>query len=288
MSRVRQPKEIARPSRLKLLLRRQRRMLKPLSLSIVSFGIVMAGILVVHSSQTGGSAARLQKAFAKQIDLRVQDIQIEGRANTPEPLLMAALGVAKGDPILNFSVSGARDRIESLSWVEHVAVERRLPGTIWVDLKERRPFAIWQNEKKFVLIDRDGQIVTNEAVASFVDLPLVVGQGAPAHAAALLDALSAEPDIRARTEAAVRVGDRRWNLQLKNHIIIMLPEGHEDIALKKLHDLQTNQALLDRPLVFVDLRLPDRLAVRTRAAATTTTPPTPLPHAAESPSRRAT
>jgi cell division protein FtsQ len=277
-------REIARPSRLKLLLRRQRRMLKPLSLSLVSFGIVLAGLVVVHSAQTGGAAARLQKSFAKRIDLRVQNIQIDGRQNTPEPLLRAALGVNIGDPILGFSVEAARDRIESLSWVEHVAVERRLPGTIWVALSERRPFAIWQNQGKFLLIDRDGQIVTNEDVAAFGELPLVVGAGAPPHAAAMLDLLATLPDIHDRVAAMVRVGERRWNLQLKNGVTVMLPEGHEEAALKRLHDLQTSQALLDRPLVSIDMRLPDRLAVRAKPGAMVT----PEAHPAEAANRRAT
>ncbi len=257
-------REIARPSRMKLLLRRQRRMLKPLSLSVVSFAVVLAGMVVVHSAQTGGAAARLQASFAKRIDLRVQDIEIEGRQNTPEKLLLAALGVSKGDPILGFSVEAARQRIESLSWVDHVAVERRLPGTIWVALTERRPFAIWQTQGKFLLIDRDGQTVTNEDVAAFGELPLVVGNGAPAFAAAMLDLLATFPDIHDHVAALVRVGERRWNLQLKNGMTVMLPEGHEDAALKRLHDLQASQALLDRPLVSIDMRLPDRLAVRTK------------------------
>ena len=62
----------------------------------------------------------------------------------------------------------------------------------------------------------------------------------------------------------MRVGERRWNLQLKNRVTVMLPEGHEAAALARLSDLQAHQQLLDRPLVFVDMRLPDRLAVRTR------------------------
>ena len=95
---------------------------------------------------------------------------IEGRANTPEPLLRAAIGVSKGDPILGFSFEQARQRIESLSWVEHATVERRLPGTVVVCLQERRPFAIWQNQGKFVLIDRDGQVVANQDVAQFHQL----------------------------------------------------------------------------------------------------------------------
>jgi cell division protein FtsQ len=277
-------REIARPSRLKLLVRRQRRMLRPLSLSLVSFGVVMAGLMVVHSAQTGGTAARLQKSFAKHIDLRVQTITLDGRQNTPEPLLRAALGVNVGDPILGFSVEAARQRIESLSWVAHVAVERRLPGTIYVAMTERRPFAIWQTQGKFVLIDRNGETVTNEDVAAFGELPLVVGTGAPPFAAALLDQLAQVPDIRDRVAAMVRVGERRWNLQLKNGLIVMLPEGHESVALAKLHDLQTSQALLDRPLISIDMRLPDRLAVRTKQGVSVT----PDAHPADTANRRAT
>jgi cell division protein FtsQ len=266
MPRVKK-KEIARPSRLKLMVRRQRWMLKPIGLSVVSFALVMGGMVVLRSAETGGWAARLQKAFARNIDLRVQEVVINGRANTPEPQLRAALGVSVGDPILGFSVSGARDRIEGLSWVQHVAVERRLPGTVFVDLVERRPFAIWQKDRKFLLVDRNGEIVTNEAIEQFSTLPLIVGAGAPPHAAELLDALTKVPDIADRMAAAIRVGDRRWNLQLKNGIIVMLPEEHQDLALAKLHELEQGQALLDRPLLYVDLRLPDRLTVRPKPAS---------------------
>ena len=282
-------REIARPSRLKLMLRRQRRMLRPLSLSLLSFAVVLACMAVVHSASTGGAAARLQQSFAKRIDLRVQTITIDGRQNTPDAALRGALGVAIGDPILAFSVEAARARIEALSWVEHVAVERRLPGEIHVAITERRPFAIWQSQGKFLLIDRDGQIVTNEDVAEFGDLPLVVGAGAPPRAAAFLDLLAQFPDVRDRVTAMVRVGERRWNLQLKNGMIVMLPEGHEDAALKRLHELQDSQSMLDRPLVSLDLRLPDRLAVRSRQGVTTVpvAPPDP-PRPADSANRRAT
>ncbi len=287
MPRMTIRREIARPSRLKLMLRRQRRMVRPLALSLVSFAVVLAGMVVVHSANSGGAAARLQKSFEKRIDLRVQTITIDGIKNTPEPLLRAALGISVGDPILAFSVEDARGRIEALSWVEHVAVERRLPGTIYVAISERRPFAIWQSQGKFLLIDRDGQIVTNEDVAAFGELPLVVGAGAPAHAASMLDLLTNFPDVHDHVTALVRVGERRWNLQLKNGMVVMLPEGHEDAALQRLHELQSSQSLLDRPLISLDLRLPDRLAVRSHQSVITT-PVTPPPRPADSANRRAT
>jgi cell division protein FtsQ len=265
-----------RPGRLKLLLRRQRHLLRPAGWVAFAALVGLLGVIAVHSAAPGGTLASLRErlggatAFA---GLRVTDMVIEGRANTPEPLLRAALGVSRGDPILGFSLEQTRQRVESLSWVEHATVERRLPGTVVVFLQERRPFAVWQNQGKFVLIDRAGQLVANQNVAEFRQLPLVVGPGAPAGAAALIDALTDRPELQRRVIAAVRVGERRWNLRLSNGADVMLPEGHETAALDRLMQLQQEHALLDRPLTAIDLRLADRLVLHPRADAETTPPP---------------
>ena len=192
----RMKREIARPNRWKLLIRRQRRNLRFVGFAVAGFVIVIVGAWISHSAQTGGAVATLEHRFGQAIDMRVQEIRIDGRSNTPEPALLQKLGVHKGDRILGFSVEEARDRIEQLAWVEHVAVERRLPGLIYVALTERRPFAIWQYQGKFQLIDRAGEVVNDEDVSNFTDLPLVVGLGAPAPAADMLNALNATPQGR--------------------------------------------------------------------------------------------
>jgi cell division protein FtsQ len=271
-----------RPGRLKLLLRRQKRRLRPAGWTLFAVLVVLAGTGLVHSAAPGGWLANARERLGNATavaGLRVSDIVIEGRANTPEPLLRAALGVSRGDAILGFSLSDARARIETLTWVEHATVERRLPGTIVVKLDERRPFAIWQYQGKFALIDRDGQLVTDQDVSQFRHLPLVAGAGAPAAATLLLDALTARPGLQSRVIAAVRVGGRRWNLRLNTGADVLLPEGHEIAALDRLQQLQQDHLLLDRPLIDVDLRLPDRLVIRPKPEPphtdTTQGPPAP-------------
>jgi cell division protein FtsQ len=257
-----------RPGRWKLLLRRQKKLLRPAGWIAFGLGVILLGVIAVHSAAPGGTLATLRERFGGATafaGLRITDVVIEGRANTPEPLLRAAVGVSIGDPILGFSVEMARQRVETLSWVEHATVERRLPGTVVVFLQERRPFAIWQNQAKFVLIDRSGQLVANQNVAEFRQLPLVVGPGAPAAAATLIDALTDRPGLQKRVIAAVRVGERRWNLRLNNGADVMLPEGREVEALNRLMQLQQDHALLDRPLAAIDMRLGDRLVLRPRA-----------------------
>jgi cell division protein FtsQ len=257
-----------RPAGWRLLLRRQRALLRPAGWAALVMLLVVMVVLAGKSAQPGGELSVLRERVstaAAASGLRVTDLVIEGRANTPEPLLRSAIGVSKGDPILGFSLEQARARIETLSWVEHATVERRLPGTVVVFLQERRPFAIWQNQGKFVLVDRAGQQVADQDVASFRQLPLIVGPGAPVAAAALLDALTERPSLAARVTASVRVGERRWNLRMTSGGDVMLPEGHEIAALDRLLQLQQEHAVLDRPLAAIDLRLADKIVLRPKA-----------------------
>lgn len=271
-----------RPARIKLLLRRQKRLLRP-GVWVVACALCVGLLAIaVHSAEPGGAIARMQARLLNVTGfsgMRVTEIRIEGRANTPEPLLRAALGVRVGDSILGFSVSQAARRVERLSWVDTATVERQLPGTVVVRLTERRPFAIWQNQGKFVLIDRSGQVVTNENVADFRQMPLVVGAGAPEGAAELIDALNDHPGIKDRMIAAVRVGERRWNLQMKGGADVLLPQGHEAEALDRLSQLEAKHKLFERPLQRIDLRLPNMLVIH--PAPTTASGPTDKSAAAQ-------
>ena len=258
-----------RPGLWRLLWKRQRRLVRPAIALFALLTLGLAGVAAVEAIPRGDSFRERLGEATGQLGLRVQEVIIEGRQKTPEPLLLAALGVSHGDPILGFSLTAARARIETINWVQSATVERRLPDTVVVQLKERRPFAVWQHLGRFVLIDRNGETVTDSDVASFAtQVPLVVGPGAPTAAAALLDALGDYPAILSHLQAAVRVGERRWNLRMNNGGDVLLPEGAELPALAKLMELQKTYTLLDRPLQVVDLRLPDRLVVRPQPAKT--------------------
>jgi cell division protein FtsQ len=262
-----------RPGKWRMIWRRQRRLLRPAVLVGAAMVLAVGALTAAHLM---GGEGLLQQALGQataELGLRVHAIEFGQHAKTSDTDLHNALGVKEGDPMLGFSVAAARARIEKLTWVKSAIVERRLPDKIVVSLVERNPFAVWQNQGKFVLIDRDGNIVADQDVAVFAkELPLVVGVGAPQAASALIDALNTQPTLRSRIVAAVRVGDRRWNLRLNNGTDVMLPEGAEVQALARLVEMQNEHALLDRPAQALDMRLPDRLVVRPR---TEPAPPAP-------------
>jgi len=272
MPRVKSPARLSihdRPGRWKLLLRRVRRHAR-LGLGIAAgLGVLTLCWIALRTAEPGGAMAAAQARIdqmAANAGLRVQHVEVEGRVNTPEHVLRAAIGVARDDAILAVKLGPMKERIESLLSVQTATVERRLPDRIIVRLTEREPFAVWQFQGKFSLVDRAGKVVERDLTESR-GLPLIVGAGAPTAAAPLIDALNQNPILLGHLIAAVRVGERRWNLRLNTGADILLPEDQEGVAITRLMALHQDQGLLDRPLKSVDLRLPDRLVVRPQTDA---------------------
>jgi len=74
--------------------------------------------------------------------------------------------------------------------------------------------------------------------------------------------LARYPQVKAVTKAAILVGERRWNLRLKDGLDIRLPEIDVASALAALSRLDREDHLFSRDIVAIDMRLPDRLTVQ--------------------------
>lgn len=243
------------------------RLLRPRVAAVVAAGfVVLAAVALVFGSSgpaaVGGTATSRLIAWSGSLGLAVGEVLVEGRRETPAEEVLAALQVRYGTPLFAFSPQEARDRLLGIGWIRDARVERRLPGTIFVDLDERSPAAIWQHRGDFALVDASGAVIGGEDVGRYAGLRVVVGDDAPAHFARLFEVLSAEPDLAPKVTAAVRVGGRRWNLQLDSGITVLLPETGIAEAWARLAKLAKEGALLDRDIARIDLRSPDRMIVR--------------------------
>jgi len=206
----------------------------------------------------------------------VQSVTLEGRTETARTDIIRMLGIKRGTPMIDVDVDEARARLEALPWVKSAEVRRIWPDRIYVRVTERKPVAIWQNGGELAVIDADGHAISGEDVTRFTTLPLVVGKGAESAAAALFELLAKQPQLRDHVKAAVRVGERRWNLRLDNGVEVRLPEEGAEAALAELVRLAREQDILSRDIKAIDLRFPDRLIVKLPQAQPLT-PPAPKP-----------
>src|SRR5579883_2964708 len=204
-------------------------------------------------------------AATARLGFAVSDVQVVGRHTTDPATILRALGVRRGTPILAVDPGRAAARLEALPWIHSARIERLWPGTILVRLVERRPLALWQHGGKMELIDRHGAVIPVGDLARFAKLPLVVGADAASHARALLQMLAKQPQLAAHVTAAVRVGGRRWNLHLDEGIEVLLPADDPAAAWSELARLERKDAILQRDVETIDMRLPDRLVLRLAA-----------------------
>lgn len=232
-----------------------------------AFAVPHFGRVTIESA--GAEIVKLSAALG----LRVADIRVEGRETTERATVLEALGAGFGTPILAVDPARAKEKLEALPWVRSAVIERRLPDTLYVRLVERKPLALWQHGGKLQLIDRGGEVIPVTQLDRFAKLPMVVGEDAAHHAADLLAMLASEPDLAARVTAAVRVGDRRWNLKIDNTIGVMLPAEDTPAAWAELARLERSNSLLERKIRAVDMRLPDRLVLEVVPEPPKETPP---------------
>lgn len=160
-------------------------------------------------------------------------------------------------------LDGTRARLLQLPWIREARVSRRLPDTIVVDVIERVPAAVWQQNGRFSLIDADG-VVLEPVGAAMPDLVRLIGPDANRRYAALRTLLEAAPRLRPMITDATWIGQRRWDLHFQGGETLSLPEGEVEArtALVRFAQLDQRESLLGRGFARIDMRDPRRAYVR--------------------------
>ena len=229
-----------------------------LLLGSAGLGIVKGG----HVEQLTGAVNDTRNAIANSLGFRITEVAINGRKQLSQDEVLAVGGVNGRSSLLFLDAAAVRERLKANPWIAEATVLKLYPGRLEIDLVERTAFALWQQGGRFSVIADDGTVLEPYVAQRFLSLPLVVGKGAETRARDFLALLARYPQVKAVTKAAIFVGERRWNLRLKDGLDIRLPEIDVANALAALSRLDREDHLFSRDIVAIDMRLPDRLTVQ--------------------------
>ena len=250
--------------------RRARRLWKQRALKFLSIGaltLTCSGLLFYgwkNDAPSRTHAWLVEKSIqtSAAVGFQVRDVLVRGRVRIDQNDILTRLDIQQGMPVFGIDLAAAQEKLEEISWAKTVQITRRLPGTIIIDIEERKPVALWQHQRKIRLIDETGAVLAADNLETYGSLPLIVGENAPYNVMEILALLQAEPTVAAQLESATRIGNRRWDLRLKNGINIHLPESNVELALRRLVTEVAQQDLFNKNITTIDLRLPDRLTLR--------------------------
>ena len=213
-------------------------------------GFTVSGYQIVGLNHM--DRARIDKVVNDELHRAAEEA---GAAKAPQPLV---------------DVSAIRHKLLQFGWIKDARVSRRLPDTLVIDIVERKPAALWQNQGQLALIDSEGVVLDRVQVDRMPDLPLLIGPGANAQEQELAQLMGDVPTLKAQLASATWVGGRRWDLSFQSGETVALPEGYGDAraALDKFARADKQNGLLGHGIVRFDLRVPGKMIVR-------------LPHAPE-------
>ncbi|MGH1398236.1 MAG: cell division protein FtsQ/DivIB [Alphaproteobacteria bacterium] len=237
-----------------------------LIVAIITF-IIWLGAWFFLSDANNRLAAHIHEITLSRtavLGFRLENILLEGRSHSDPDIIMALLNMEKGDPLFAFDPASAKAQIEKITWVQSARVERRWPDTIYIELTERTPLALFQHEGRLHLLDTKGEEINAGNLKRFENLIIVSGKDASKQAPELMALLLAETDLFPRIKRAELIGERRWDIILKDSTTLKMPEDDLGLALRRLMIAQEENGILDKDLKAIDLRKPDRLIIRTK------------------------
>lgn len=233
-----------------------------------SLAVLFLGSSIFYAMATGdylgdgnGTTYRALDKLAYELGYAAHTVRISGLTHHSREAVMQAIDVTPGGSLIGFDPTNARRLLENLDWVLGAKVQLVYPNQLQISLKERKPFAIWQRDGNYYVIDASGSAISSLNPLNFPHLLLVTGEGAQTSTRELVNQLEARPDLRSRVRAAARVGDRRWNLYLVNGTKVLLPEGDIGRGLDRLVDAERRYGLEAKDVGRIDLRIAGQITL---------------------------
>ncbi len=224
---------------------------------VTGYGLLAGDHLSDPSSGARGLPAQVSSYFG----YAAEQIRISGLKRMGGASVLKAIGIKPGGSLVGFDANNARSILLNLDWVQEASVRVLPPNRLEIDIAEREPFAVWQRDGNYYVIDREGAAIASFEASRFPHLMLVSGEGAQETVSQLVNQLEAWPGLQSKIKAAARVGKRRWTLYFAGGRQALLPEQEVEQALANLTDLDARFGVLTSGIEQVDLRLAGSVAM---------------------------
>ena len=185
----------------------------------------------------------------------VSEIDINGHDQLSGGEIRDSLGLSLPIAVKNIDVANIKNKLKQNLLIKEADIKIIIPNRLILSITERKPNAIWLNEKNFHLIDKEGFILKSniDLIKEGSGYIIAAGYDANKKFQGLIDELQYH-NIFEKLFAAQLISDRRWNILLKDGLIIKLPENGVKESLIALDVLLKNYKPV-KPFSMIDLRL---------------------------------
>lgn len=134
--------------------------------------VILASVIAVAAIASG----RLLETHLKSSPaFAIQTIEVSGNKHLSPDDVASAAGLALGLNVFEVSPEDVKARLENHPWIAEASVERRLPRTYQIMLRERVPAAVLVLDGSLYLVAEDATVFKRVGPGDPVDLPVITG-----------------------------------------------------------------------------------------------------------------
>ena len=190
-------------------------------------------------------------------------VNINGLNNINEDEILNLIKPYKGSSIFLIPIKKIAKKISQNNWVKSINIQSNYKDTIEINIDESKPIGIYTTGIQNILFSDDLKILENIAnnEKRFSALIKFEGKNSIHESIKLID--SFPDDFIQYVDKAFLINQRRWDLELKNSILLKLPENNIKEALenyKKIYINFSNEELIE--IESIDLRMKKKIILK--------------------------
>ncbi len=246
-----------------ILNRRRKKIYFPTILILLFFLIIVIYIFLFYDQKIFKQFNSIIENYSDKYQYSLSVVNINGLNNINEDEILNLIKPYKGSSIFLIPIKKIANKISQNNWVKSINIQSNYKDTIEINIDESKPIGIYTTGIQNILFSDDLKILENIAnnEKRFSALIKFEGKNSIHESIKLID--SFPDDFIQYVDKAFLINQRRWDLELKNSILLKLPENNIKEALenyKKIYINFSNEELIE--IESIDLRMKKKIILK--------------------------
>ena len=236
-------------------------------LSLIFFLIIIIVFfnLFLNNQKILNKFTLLIENYSAKYNYTLSKVIINGTNFIREDELLDSINLYKDKSIFLIPIKNITKKISQNNWVKSISIKSNYKNTIVVNIKEAIPLGIYYNGTNSLLFSNELDIleIIVDDEEKFSKLIKFMGENSILQSKNLLNSLP--NNFKQSVLSANFINKRRWNLKLKNNLVLMLPEKNINNALKNYNKIYMNFSNIElNNIESIDLRLNQKAILKYR------------------------
>jgi len=246
-----------------ILNRRRKKIYFPTILILLFFLIIVIYIFLFYDQKIFKQFNSIIENYSDKYQYSLSVVNINGLNNINEDEILNLIKPYKDSSIFLIPIKKIAKKISQNNWVKSINIQSNYKDTIEINIDESKPIGIYTTGIQNILFSDDLKILENIAnnEKRFSALIKFEGKNSIHESIKLID--SFPDDFIQYVDKAFLINQRRWDLELKNSILLKLPENNIKEALenyKKIYINFSNEELIE--IESIDLRMKQKIILK--------------------------